>query len=446
MELTEQTVLNCLFSDEEYVRKTLPFIEREYFVTESNKVIFDMVQHHIEKYNTNPTRDSLLISLDELNVGENVYTESVSTIKSMEENKDDHRNSAWQIDVTEKWCQDRALYNAVMKSIGILNDEPANKGQLPKMLQDALGVSFDSNIGHDFIDDFEARYEFYQRVEEKIEFHLDLFNKITKGGLSKKTLNICLAGTGVGKSLFMCDLAANHLLMGKNVLYITCEMSEEKIAERIDANLLNTNIQDVAQMPYDTFCRKIDNLTRKVASGKLIVKEYPTAVANANHFRHLLNELTLKKNFRPDVIYIDYLNICSSSRIKAGSGANSYTLIKSIAEELRGLAVENNVPIELTDTSESFGLPATADLMFALIATEELEELNQVLVKQLKNRYNDLNSYKRFVIGIDRPKMRLYDVENSAQDEIIDNSGASQDYSNNFSNNSKKIGSVEIKI
>jgi len=462
MELTEQTVLNCLFSDEEYVRKTLPFIEREYFVTESNKVIFDMIQHHIEKYNTNPTRDSLLISLDELNVGENVYTESVSTIKSMEENKDDHRNSAWQIDVTEKWCQDRALYNAVMKSIGILNDEPANKGQLPKMLQDALGVSFDSNIGHDFIDDFEARYEFYQRVEEKIEFHLDLFNKITKGGLSKKTLNICLAGTGVGKSLFMCDLAANHLLMGKNVLYITCEMSEEKIAERIDANLLNTNIQDVAQMPYDTFCRKIDNLTRKVASGKLIVKEYPTAVANANHFRHLLNELTLKKNFRPDVIYIDYLNICSSSRIKAGSGANSYTLIKSIAEELRGLAVENNVPImsatqttrsgynssdvELTDTSESFGLPATADLMFALIATEELEELNQVLVKQLKNRYNDLNSYKRFVIGIDRPKMRLYDVENSAQDEIIDNSGSSQDYSNNFSNNSKKIGSVEIKI
>jgi len=260
----------------------------------------------------------------------------------------------------------------------------------------------------------------------------------------------------------MCDLAANHLLMGKNVLYITCEMSEEKIAERIDANLLNTNIQDVAQMPYDTFCRKIENLTRKVASGKLIVKEYPTAVANANHFRHLLNELSLKKNFRPDVIYIDYLNICSSSRIKAGSGANSYTLIKSIAEELRGLAVEHNVPImsatqttrsgynssdvELTDTSESFGLPATADLMFALIATEELEELNQVLVKQLKNRYNDLNNYKRFVIGIDRPKMRLYDVENSAQDEVIDNSGSSQDYSNNFSNNSKKIGSVEIKI
>ena len=466
MELTEQTVLNCLFSDEEYVRKTLPFIEREYFVTESNKVIFDMIQHHIEKYNTVPTKDSLLISLDELNVGENVYTESKSTIELIDSVKEEHRNSEWQLDITEKWCQDRALYNAVMKSIGILNDDAPNKGELPKILSEALAVSFDSNIGHDFISDFESRFEYYQRVEEKIEFHLDLFNKITKGGLSKKTLNICLAGTGVGKSLFMCDLAANHLLMGKNVLYITCEMSEEKIAERIDANLLNTNIQDVAQMPYDTFCRKIENLTRKVASGKLIVKEYPTASANANHFRHLLNELSLKKNFRPDVIYIDYLNICSSSRIKAGSGANSYTLIKSIAEELRGLAVEHNVPImsatqttrsgynssdvELTDTSESFGLPATADLMFALIATEELEELNQVLVKQLKNRYNDLNNYKRFVVGIDRPKMRLYDVENSAQDDLIEsNDSQQQNYGNNnflTKSSNKKIGNVEITI
>jgi len=462
MELTEQTVLNCLFSDEEYVRKTLPFIEREYFQTESNKVVFDLISNHILKYNSVPTKESLLISLDEVNVSENIFTESKNTIEFVDSVKEDHSESVWQLDVTEKWCQDRALYNAVMKSIGILNDDAPNKGELPKILSEALAVSFDSNIGHDFIDDFEARFEYYQRVEEKLEFHLDLFNKITKGGLSKKTLNIALAGTGVGKSLFMCDMAANHLLMGKNVLYITCEMSEEKIAERIDANLLNTDIQDVAQMPHDIFTKKIDRVRSKT-TGKLIVKEYPTASANANHFRHLLNELSLKKNFRPDIIYIDYLNICSSSRIKAASGANSYTLIKSIAEELRGLAVEHNVPImsatqttrggynssdvELTDTSESFGLPATADLMFALISTEELEEMNQLLVKQLKNRYNDLSTYKRFVVGVDRAKMRLYDVENSAQDDLIESKDSQQqNYGNNFSNNSKKIGNVEIKI
>lgn len=462
MELTEQVVMNCLFADEAYVRKALPFVEREYFQNESNKVVFDLMKTHIEKYNDLPTKDSLLISLDEKNVSENIFNECKEMVAYLHNQKDEHRNSEWQLDATEKWCQDRAIYNAVMKSITIINDDSPEKGEMPKILSEALAVSFDSNIGHDFIEDWESRFEFYQRVEEKIPFHLDMLNRVTKGGLPKKTLNVALAGTGVGKSLFMCDCAANHLLMGYDVLYITCEMSEEKIAERIDANLLNTSIQDVATMARSTFDKKIDKLQQKT-TGKLIIKEYPTAVANANHFRHLLNELSLKKNFRPKIIYIDYLNICSSSRVKPGAGANSYTLIKSIAEELRGLAVENNVPIvtatqttrggygnsdvDLTDTSESFGLPATADLMFALIATEELEEMSQILIKQLKNRYNDPNEHKRFVVGIDRPKMRLYDVEDDAQDELIQDTKEShfkESFSKKHSN--KKIGNVEITI
>ena len=462
MELTEQVVMNCLFADEAYVRKALPFVERDYFQNESNKVVFDLIKTHIEKYNDLPTKDSLLISLDEKNVSENIFNECKEMVVYLHNQKDEHRNSEWQLDATEKWCQDRAIYNAVMKSITIINDDSPEKGEMPKILSEALAVSFDSNIGHDFIEDWESRFEFYQRVEEKIPFHLDMLNRVTKGGLPKKTLNVALAGTGVGKSLFMCDCAANHLLMGYDVLYITCEMSEEKIAERIDANLLNTSIQDVATMARSTFDKKIDKLQQKT-TGKLIIKEYPTAVANANHFRHLLNELSLKKNFRPKIIYIDYLNICSSSRVKPGAGANSYTLIKSIAEELRGLAVENNVPIvtatqttrggygnsdvDLTDTSESFGLPATADLMFALIATEELEEMSQILIKQLKNRYNDPNEHKRFVVGIDRPKMRLYDVEDDAQDELIQDTKEShfkESFSKKHSN--KKIGNVEITI
>tara|TARA_Y100000389_G_scaffold88531_2_gene84956 strand:+ start:5378 stop:6766 length:1389 start_codon:yes stop_codon:yes gene_type:complete len=462
MELTEQVVMNCLFADEAYVRKALPFVEREYFQNESNKVVFDLMKTHIEKYNDLPTKDSLLISLDEKNVSENIFNECKEMVVYLHNQKDEHRNSEWQLDATEKWCQDRAIYNAVMKSITIINDDSPEKGEMPKILSEALAVSFDSNIGHDFIEDWESRFEFYQRVEEKVPFHLDMLNRVTKGGLPKKTLNVALAGTGVGKSLFMCDCAANHLLMGYDVLYITCEMSEEKIAERIDANLLNTSIQDVATMARSTFDKKIDKLQQKT-TGKLIIKEYPTAVANANHFRHLLNELSLKKNFRPKIIYIDYLNICSSSRVKPGAGANSYTLIKSIAEELRGLAVENNVPIvtatqttrggygnsdvDLTDTSESFGLPATADLMFALIATEELEEMSQILIKQLKNRYNDPNEHKRFVVGIDRPKMRLYDVEDDAQDELIQDTKEShfkESFSKKHSN--KKIGNVEITI
>ncbi len=458
MELSESIILSALYSNEDYVRRTLPYLEKDYFTSEPNKVIFELIRSHVEKYNTTPTKDSLMISLDDVSLSENNFKESHALIESLKET--DEKETDWQVDHTEKWCQERALYNAVMKSISILNDHEDQKGDLPKLLQDALAVSFDTHIGHDFVDDFETRFEFYNRVEEKIPFHLELFNEITKGGLSNKTLNVALAGTGVGKSLFMCDLAANHYMMGKNVLYITLEMSEEKIAERIDANLLNISIADVASTSKSSFEKKIEKIKNKT-TGKLIIKEYPTAVANANHFRHLLNELHLKKNFTPDVIFIDYLNICSSARIRYGAGINSYTLVKSIAEELRGLAVENDVPIisatqttrsgysntdvDLTDTSESFGLPATADLMFALISTEELEDMNQILVKQLKNRYNDINNHKRFVVGIDRPKMRLYDAENSAQDDIVEEVSTSS-YKNFQNEGKKKIGSVEIKI
>ena len=458
MELSESIILSALYSNEDYVRRTLPYLEKDYFTSEPNKVIFELISSHVEKYNTTPTKDSLMISLDDVSLSENNFKESHALIESLKETDD--KQTDWQVDHTERWCQERALYNAVMKSISILNDHEDQKGDLPKLLQDALAVSFDTHIGHDFVDDFETRFEFYNRVEEKVPFHLELFNEITKGGLSNKTLNVALAGTGVGKSLFMCDLAANHYMMGKNVLYITLEMSEEKIAERIDANLLNISIADVASTSKSSFEKKIEKIKNKT-TGKLIIKEYPTAVANANHFRHLLNELHLKKNFTPDVIFIDYLNICSSARIRYGAGINSYTLVKSIAEELRGLAVENNVPIisatqttrsgysntdvDLTDTSESFGLPATADLMFALISTEELEDMNQILVKQLKNRYNDINNHKRFVVGIDRSKMRLYDAENSAQDDIVKEVGTSS-YKNFQNEGKKKIGSVEIKI
>jgi archaellum biogenesis ATPase FlaH len=341
-------------------------------------------------------------------------------------------------DTTEKWCRDRAIYLALMESIHIADGKDSNKNRdsIPNILSDALAVSFDTHVGHDYLLDYEQRYESYHRKEEKIEFDLEYFNKITKGGLPNKTLNIALAGTGVGKSLFMCHVASSVLLQGRNVLYITLEMAEERIAERIDANLLNVPIQDIGELPKQMFENKVTNLAKKT-QGTLIIKEYPTASAHSGHFKSLLNELALKKSFRPDIIFIDYLNICSSSRFRGGSNVNSYTLVKSIAEELRGLAVEFNVPIvsatqttrsgygssdvELTDTSESFGLPATADLMFALISTEELEELGQILVKQLKNRYNDPTIHKRFVVGIDRAKMRLYDCEQSAQNDILDN-------------------------
>jgi len=459
MEITELIILKNLIHNDEYCRKAMPFIQNEYFVDEKNKVIFNAIYDHVDKYNTAPSTTTLTVTIDEMQISDMVHKECAETISVMNQLED--VSSDWLVDTTEKWCKDRALYLAIMESIQIIdgNDKTQDKGSLPKILSDALAVSFDNNIGHDFIEDFESRFEFYQRVEERIPFHLDMLNKITKGGLVNKSLNIALAGTGVGKSLFMCDVAANHLMMGKNVLYITLEMSEEKIAERIDANLLNVPISQVESMPKDLFEKKIEKLRQKT-TGKLIVKEYPTASANANHFRHLIQELALKKNFVPDIIYIDYLNICTSSRIKQGGSVNSYTYIKSIAEEIRGLAVENNLPIVsatqttrsgytnsdvgLEDTSESFGLPATADLMFALISTEELQELDQILVKQLKNRYNDPNVNKRFVVGIDRPKMRLYDAEDAAQDELITEKQDST-FKSNFGQR-KKLGSVEIKI
>ena len=373
-------------------------------------------------------------------------SENKEIVELLSKLNDSPVDKQWILDTTEKWCRDRAIYLALMESIHIADGKDDKKGRdaIPSILSDALAVSFDNNIGHDYLQNYEERYEFYHRKEDKIEFDLEYFNKITKGGLPNKTLNIALAGTGVGKSLFMCHVASSALLQNRNVLYITLEMAEERIAERIDANLLNVPIQQLIDLPRSAFENKVNGIAKKT-QGTLVIKEYPTASAHSGHFKALLNELALKKSFRPDIIFIDYLNICSSSRFKSGSNINSYTLVKSIAEELRGLAVEFNVPImsatqttrsgfgssdvELTDTSESFGLPATADLMFALISTEELEGLGQIMVKQLKNRYNDPTIFKRFVVGIDRAKMRLYDVEQSAQNDILD-SGKEEEYNN----------------
>ena len=430
----ETTILQNLVFNEDYTRKVIPFVKDEYFSEQSERVVFKLVQDFIGKYNELPTIDSLKISLSDTNIVEGVYTDTVSLIDKL---KDEKINNQWLIDETETFCRDKAVYNAIFQSINILDGKDKNhsKDGIPSLLQDALGVSFDKAVGHDYFDDAEARFDFYHRKEERIPFDLDLFNKITKGGIPDKTLNIALAGTGVGKSMFMCHMAANCLGVGKNVLYITLEMAEERIAERIDANLLDISMDEIADIPKSSFKNRIEKINSKT-HGKLIIKEYPTASAHVGHFKSLLNELALKKTFVPDIIFIDYLNICASSRFKPGGGVNSYTFVKSIAEELRGLAVEHAVPVfsatqttrsgfsntdvELTDTSESFGLPATADFMFALIATEELEQLNQIMVKQLKNRYNDPSYYKRFVVGVDRAKMRLYDVENDAQRDITD--------------------------
>jgi replicative DNA helicase len=442
MEKIEFLILRNLLYNEEYTRKVLPFIKSEYFQDTVQKNVFEEIHSFILEYNKLPTKEVLYIELEKrTDLNEDTYKETLSVISSLE---DVPVEKNWVVDTTEKWCRDRAIYLALMESIHIADgeDEKKSRDSIPLILSDALAVSFDNHVGHDYLQDYEERYESYRRKEDKIEFDLDYFNKITKGGLPNKTLNICLAGTGAGKSLFMCHVAASVLLQGKNVLYITLEMAEEKIAERIDANLLNVNIQDISELPKSVFESKVNNIAKKT-QGSLIIKEYPTASAHSGHFKGLINELALKKSFKPDIIFIDYLNICSSSRFKGGSNINSYTLVKSIAEELRGLAVEFNVPIvsatqttrsgfsssdpELTDTSESFGLPATADLMFALISTEELEELGQIMVKQLKNRYNDPTLYKRFVVGIDRAKMRLYDVEQSAQNDILDK-GKDEEY------------------
>jgi replicative DNA helicase len=433
----ETTILKNLIYNEEYTRKVLPFLSVNYFQEREDKILYEKIAEYINQYNALPTQEALAIELDKSPIKDEEFQNSLKLLESIT-NENDEANISWLLDSTEKFCQDRAIYNAVVESISILDEKGRNtrdKGSIPDILSDALSVSFDPHVGHDYFLDADERYKFYHRIEEKIPWDLEFFNRITKGGLSNKTLNIALAGTGVGKSLFMCHVAASCLSQNYNVLYITLEMAEERIAERVDANLLNISIDDLQKLPKDLYDKKIDKL-KQTTKGKLIVKEYPTAAANVNHFRALLNELNLKKSFVPNIILIDYINICTSSRIKPGSNVNSYTYIKSIAEELRGLAVENAIPIlsatqttrsgftntdiGLEDTSESFGLPATADFMFAIISTEQMEELNQIMIKQLKNRYSDPTSNRKFVIGIDRSKMRLYDVEQVAQNELVD--------------------------
>ena len=431
----EQVILQNLVTDDVYMRKVIPFLKRDYFLENSDRLIFDRIKTFIDEYNTPPNKDALIVAIqNDKTLNEEQYKEVAGIIQEL--NPTEH-NKDWLYKETEKFCKDKAIYNAILNSIAIIDGRDAGKTQdgIPQLLQDALGVCFDNNVGHDYLENADSRYEFYHRVESRTPFDLDYFNKITNGGLPNKTLNVVLAGTGVGKSLFMCHVAASTLAQGKNVLYITLEMAEERIAERIDANLMNITLDQLKDLPKALFDNRIEKIRNKT-EGRLVIKEYPTAGAHTGHFKALLNELQLKKQFKPSMIIIDYLNICSSSRFKSGSNINSYTLIKSIAEELRGLAVEEDLPIlsatqttrggygntdvELTDTSESFGLPATVDFMFALISTEELEQTNQIMVKQLKNRYNDPTINKRFMIGVDRSKMKLYDLEQSAQKGLTD--------------------------
>ena len=456
MNRLEQTILKNLIYNEEYSRKVLPFIRPDYFSDNIEKTVFKEVFDFTNHYKNPPTHEALVINFTEKkDVSDDVVKGAIELLNELNQAKEEPTETPWLIDQTEKFCQDKAIYNAIMESVGILDNKThkKSKGEIPQLLSDALGVSFDNTVGHDYINDSDARYEAYHKVESRIRFDLDLFNKITKGGLPIKTLNIALAGTGVGKSLFMCHVASGCLSQGHNVLYITMEMAEEKIAERIDANLLNIDLNELHTLSKEDYEKKFSALKSKT-HGKLIIKEYPTASASVLHFRALLNDLAIKKNFKPDIIFIDYLNICCSARIKPGANVNSYSYIKSIAEELRGLAVENALPIVsatqttrsgfsssdpgLEDTSESFGLPATADFMFALVSNEELEALGQILVKQLKNRYGDPNDYKRFVLGIDRAKMRLYDAEPSAQADIVD-AGQEDKPLNTFGNRESKF-------
>ena len=432
----ECVIISNLLFNEGYARKVIPFLKQDYFSDYIEKTLFNLINDYVQKYNSFPSKEALAIDLsNKYGLNEDTFKKARDYIQGLE--YEEENEYEWLVDQTEKFCQEKSVYNAIMASIQILDDKTGktSKGAIPQILSDALAVSFDTQIGHDFIEDADARYEFYHAKEVKIPFDLEYFNKITQGGLPKKTLNIALAGTGVGKSLFMCHCAAANMTEGRNVLYITLEMAEERIAERIDANLLDVTVDDLKMLPKEVYEKKINRLRAKT-SGKLIVKEYPTACAGSANFRHLLNELKIKKNFVPDIIYIDYLNICMSSRIRNGANVNSYTLVKAIAEELRGLAVEFNVPIfsatqttrsgysssdlGLEDTSESFGLPATADFMFGLQRSEEMDDLNQILVKQLKNRYSDPGVNRRFIVGVDRSKMRLYNVEQSAQEDILD--------------------------
>tara|TARA_B100001939_G_scaffold263643_1_gene230845 strand:- start:3572 stop:4951 length:1380 start_codon:yes stop_codon:yes gene_type:complete len=431
----ELTILRNLIHDEEFLRKVLPFVEPDYFDERTEKIVFEEINNFAQEYDKILTPEILAIEIQNRDdLTEQEFKDISVVVDSLKERE---THTQWLLDATEKWCRDRAIYLALMESIQIADGKDSKKTRdaIPSILSDALAVSFDNHIGHDYLEDYEQRYETYHKKESKIPFDLDYFNKITKGGLPNKTLNIALAGTGVGKSLFMCHVASSVLLQGKNVLYITLEMAEEKIAERIDANLLDVNIRDLVELPRQVFDTKVSKVAAKT-QGTLIIKEYPTASAHSGHFKSLLNDLALKKSFRPDIIFIDYLNICASSRYRGAIGVNSYSYIKAIAEELRGLAVEAEVPIvsatqttrsgysssdvDITDTSESFGLPATADLMFALISSEDLEGLGQIMVKQLKNRYNDLNMNKRFVLGVDRAKMRLYDCDQSDGGQLLD--------------------------
>lgn len=464
MKTIETTILNNLICDEDYLRKVIPFLKEEYFQENSHKIIYNLINEFVKKFNKPPTLEALEISSQNMSLTEGQFGDVSILLKDLA--KKEESNKEWLIEETEKFCKDKAVYNAILASIGILDgkDKQHSKDGIPSLLQEALGVCFDATVGHDYIENAEERFDFYHKKEARIPFDLELFNRITQGGLPNKTLNVVLAGTGVGKSLFMCHMASSILSQGKNVLYITMEMAEERIAERLDANLLNVEIDQIKDLPRQMFSNRIDKLSKKT-SGKLVIKEYPTASAHVGHFKGLLNELNLKKQFKPDIIFVDYLNICASSRFKPGGAVNSYTYIKAIAEELRGLAVEFNLPVvsatqttrsgysntdvDLTDTSESFGLPATADFMFAIISTEELEQLNQLMVKQLKNRYNDPTQHKRFMIGVDRAKMRLYDVEGSAQINIADSGIALdeetlEDYSFNKMFKQKDFSGIKV--
>jgi len=435
MERIERTALRNLIHNEQYCRKVLPFIKDDYFSDRLEKLLFTEIYKFVNKYNNLPTKESLSIEINtNKNINEDEYkkiTDILSTLNPEPVNID------WLVETTEKFCKDRSIHNAILSGIQILDGKDKNHTPeyLPELLSNALGVSFDQKVGHDYLAESKERYDFYKKKEERLELDLEFFNKITRGGIPSKTLNICLAGTGVGKTMFMTHLASSVLLQGKNVLYITLEMAEERIAERIDANLLNVGMSDLEELPYSMYETKINKLQSKT-TGKLIIKEYPTATAHVGHFKNLISELALKKSFKADIVFVDYLNICTSSRFKSGANVNSYTMIKAIAEELRGLAVENDIPIfsatqttrggfvssdvGLEDTSESFGLPATADFMFALISSEELEEKNQIMIKQLKNRYNDPTVNRKFIVGVDRSKMRLYDVEQTAQTDLVD--------------------------
>ena len=442
MKNLEKTILNNLITNNEYARKVLPFLKSDYFQDKNEQIIFEEIQKFSIKYSKLPTSTSLQVELDNRkDLNEQQFKDITSIVDSFQSEEVDGQ---WLLDTTEKFCKDKAVYNAVVDGISIIEgrDKKRKPDALPSLLTNALAVSFDNRVGHDYLTDAEDRYDYYHKKEDRIPFDLDFFNKITKGGLPQKTLNIALAGTGVGKSLFMCHMAANCLNQGRNVLYITLEMAEERIAERIDANLMNVSMEDLQALPKNMYQDKMERIASKT-QGKLIIKEYPTASAHCNHFRALIQELAIKKSFKADIIFVDYLNICASSRFRGGSNVNSYTMIKAIAEELRGLAVENNLPIVsatqttrsgyvstdigLEDTSESFGLPATADFMFALISTEEMDELNQITVKQLKNRYNDPTVNRRFVLGIDRSKMKLYDVELSAQNDLVNSGQEAED-------------------